>query len=735
MRAFKLTITLVLSLFLIVPFSNTQNNYDLVVREAIAPKESSLTSSKYTQVETDLRVATNPFIDTLDYHLVGSLGDLSFYFKEEDLSFRIKDNKSDYLWGSSFNFDYLDENSPLHDEGDFGANESWKKRFSSPLIINYYQETNLRDEHLFSNGLSDFESELIVAADKVGFQAKLDFYLSKIELELMVYLDLEGLHIEIPASSIKEKGSVKLSSIQVYPFFGAVKRDRIPGYTFIPDGTGALMRYDDQKRSSYTKRYYGPDLGLNYETNEKFLTLNTFGVVQGINQNAFLTVIDSGASHAILTFSPSLVGTDFNHTFITYTYRTDYTQYLNQSKTSSIKLVQKNKNEIDIKQSYYFLNGEDANYLGMAKKYQSLLIEDGVLKRQEEGNIPLHLDVLMSESKKAFIGRKVFPMTTYNYLNEVIKELEQEIDKLIITLYGWQNGGYSYSAPNYQRFTKVSGSKEQLKELLKTEHDIYLEMDVIKVYHNSKGYKKSEIAQSIGQELINEDDYFYLKPASALKKLTTLEKRFSNYGEGIMLSSLDTIYSDFATETTREEQIAIIKEMLDVSDKTMISEPLGYLLKADVILNTQMYSSLQTKFDDTVPFLPLVLMGYKDAFSRNANFFSNTVNELLRMIDYHLYPSFIITEKASHHLLNTGSENIYTSEYQSWKEAIISEYHFVNDALRFVKDATLNKREILAPGFVKNSYDNGVIIYINYSGKSHYDGDILIEPTSYEVIL
>ena len=36
---------------------------------------------------------------------------------------------------------------------DFGANESWKKRFSSPLIINYYQETNLRDEHLFSNGL------------------------------------------------------------------------------------------------------------------------------------------------------------------------------------------------------------------------------------------------------------------------------------------------------------------------------------------------------------------------------------------------------------------------------------------------------------------------------------------------------------------------------------------------------------------------------------------------------
>lgn len=735
MRAFKLITMLFLSFFLIVPFSSYQNNYDLVVREAIAPKESSLTSGKYTQVETDLRVAANPFVDTIDYEFVGSLGRLSFYFKAEDLSFRIEDNETGYLWGSSFNFDYLNEDSQLYDEGDLGANESWKKRFRSPLIINYYQETNLRDEHLFASDLSSFESKLIETGDKIGFQAKLNFYISKIELDLEVYIDNEGLHIEIPADSIKENGKLKLSSIQVYPFFGAVKRNRIPGYTFIPDGTGALIRYDDKKRSSYTKRYYGPDLGLNYETDEKFLTLNTFGVVQGINQNAFLAVIDSGVSHALLTFSPSLVETDFNHTFITYTYRTDYTQYLNQSKTSSIKLVQKNKNEIDIKQSYYFLSGEDANYLGMAKKYQNLLIDEGVLKKQEQGNIPLHLDVLMSESKKAFIGRKVFPMTSYSYLNEVIKELEQEIDKLNITLYGWQNGGYSYTAPNYQRFTKASGSKEQLKELFETEHDIYLEMDVIKVYHTSKGYKKFDVAQSIGQELINADNYFYLKPTSAFKKLTTFEKRFSNYGEGIMLSSLNALYSDFTNKITREEQIETIKKMLSVSKKTMVSEPLGYLLEADVILNTEMYSSLQIKFDDTVPFMPLVLMGYKDAFSRNGNFFSNTVNELLRMIDYHLYPSFIITEKASHHLLNTGSENIYTSQYESWKEAIISEYHFVNNALCYVKDATLNKREILAPGFVKNSYDNGVIIYINYSGKSHDDGGILIEPTSYEVII
>ena len=39
MRAFKLTITLVLSLFLIVPFSNTQNNYDLVVRSYRTKRE------------------------------------------------------------------------------------------------------------------------------------------------------------------------------------------------------------------------------------------------------------------------------------------------------------------------------------------------------------------------------------------------------------------------------------------------------------------------------------------------------------------------------------------------------------------------------------------------------------------------------------------------------------------------------------------------------------------------
>lgn len=735
MRKFKLIVALLLLLMLIVPLKANTNREDLVLNNSIAPKESSLLSNKYTQIEDDLREASNDFISLNNYLFIGETDDLVFYLKEEDLSFRIVNKETNYMWGSSFEFDYLEEDSPLHDDGDMGANLSWQQKFSSPIIISYYQQVNLREEHLFSSSSSIFSYETIKEDKKVGFKAKLSFFLAKVDLELFVYINDEGLHIEIPFDGIVEKGDLQLSSISVYPYFGAAKRNRIPGYTFIPDGIGALIRFDDKLKETYSKRFYGPDLGLNLTTEESFLSLNTYGVVQGVNQNAFLSIIDSGASHALLTVSPSREETDFNHSYVTYTYRADYTQYLNESKTSSIKMVQTNKNNFDVKQSYYFLSNEEANYVGIANKYKQELINKRVLIKEDKGEIPLHLDILMSESKKAFLGRKQFKMTSFSYLDFMIKDLETEVSKLNISLYGWQKGGYSDTSPNYNKISNIIGKKRKLKEIVSYNHDLYLEVDLIKVNDSGKGYKKGDVSQSIGRELIKKDNNYYLKPKVSLDILNKLEKRFKGYYDGYLLSSLNVLYSDFNPYISREEQVAYLEEMININSKTAVSEPLGYMLGANTILNTQMYSSTQSKFNDTVPFLTIVLSGYKEAFARNANFFSNTANELLRMVDYQLYPSFIVTEESSYYLLNTGSENIYTSKYSSWEEEIKRQYNFINEALKHVKGASIISREVIKTGVVKNTYDNGVIIYVNYSNNDYVDENVLVNKMAYKVIL
>jgi len=65
---------------------------------------------------------------------------------------------------------------------------------------------------------------------------------------------------EVPSNSITDKNGL-LVSIELFPFFGAVKDGQINGYTFIPDGSGALVRFTSDKIAdeAYIQRVYGID--------------------------------------------------------------------------------------------------------------------------------------------------------------------------------------------------------------------------------------------------------------------------------------------------------------------------------------------------------------------------------------------------------------------------------------------------------------------------------------------
>ena len=91
------------------------------------------------------------------------------------------------------------------------------------------------------------------------------------------------------------------------------------------------------------------------------------------------------------------------------------------------------------------------------------------------------------------------------------------------------------------------------------------------------------------------------------------------------------------------------------------------------------------------------------------------------MIDYDVYPSFLLTNKASSNLDNTPLNYIYASRYDDFKDAVNVYYNFVNNALKHVINATIEKREIITNGVVKVTYSNGVSIIINYH---NYDYDL-----------
>ncbi|HPG43966.1 MAG TPA: DUF5696 domain-containing protein, partial [Acholeplasmataceae bacterium] len=119
-------------------------------------------------------------------------------------------------------------------------------------------------------------------------------------------------------------------------------------------------------------------------------------------------------------------------------------------------------------------------------------------------------------------------------------------------------------------------------------------------------------------------------------------------------------------------------------------------------------------FDDTVPFLSIVLSGSIPLYGPFANFYPYAKDELLRLIDFGVYPSFIITEESSKLLLETNLESIYASSFDDIKPAIYRYYNFVNDALKHVIGEQIVARDVIDEGVVKVTYSSGTYIVINY---------------------
>ena len=221
---------------------------------------------------------------------------------------------------------------------------------------------------------------------------------------MLVYLDANGLNVEVPVDSIEETSTQKISNLTIYQYFGATKNERIPGYVFVPDGIGALIRFNKRFKGAYNKKYYGTDLGsMQPEMAEQPLFANLYGMVHGIDQNGFISIIERGSAYANLISISAGTEDDFNRTFVSFDYRVIYTQYLNARKTSSVKMLQEHFNNYDIKLVYKFLNNNEANYLGMAKEYKNYL---NLNENNTDSEIGLHLNVLAAENRQTLFVSK-----------------------------------------------------------------------------------------------------------------------------------------------------------------------------------------------------------------------------------------------------------------------------------------------------------------------------------------
>jgi len=738
-----------------VSFSNVDDESILIIGN-YPVSQTLLSSNAYTQPETDLRTSYNPLVSLEESVLVGENERLSLYVHPEDLSIDVYQKDTAYLWSSTINLDYAkkDENDdPLFPEqtteNDRGLNSLvWRNKIASPVWISYFggSENNpqLREESFFESSTSRFDLEILPNAISVH----LYFGISQIEFTYEVQLTAQGFEVLLHQESIQEHSNALLSNVSIYPFFGAAKKELIPGYIMVPDGVGALFRFDayDDFTSPYQKPFYGRDFAISTFVDETsiiaddlHLTANTYGLIHGIDQQGYLNIIKDGQAYATLTVYPADVITDFFFAYTTFMYRSSYRQPLNQSQTNSVLRVQKETNPFDIHMNYQLLSNEKANYVGMAEAYQGYLVERENLSLNLNDERPIHLDILMQDNERAFIGRNTFLMTTAKDILDMIETFDD--DTLYITLRGTSNHGYSGSSLDIFPISSALGSKEDWMSIFSKQNVyVYLYLEPLKLYTSESFHSELEIAR--GRHLLsyrfsdNYGTYDYVNPYNYQTYIQSKIEAITDFGfDGVAFENLGkTIYGSFGDHPYTRGEMLHLTEML-VSNQT-VYQGYDFAFGSDALFQMPLTHSQHAKMTDTVPFITYVLTGYQHVFGSYHNYFGNTSNMLLKMIDYHVFPSFQVTQESPYRLLNSPNQTWFSTRFSIWKEEIHRQHHVIFNVLNHVQGETITHRLIPEIGISIVTYSSGNQIIINYTNEDYTFEDVTVEKMSaffYEV--
>ena len=775
-----LVLLLMFTTSLLLVNANTKSNNYRYIRQGEV-EEIDTTTNFYTQKENTKEIEIvdkKANLNLLGYKQVAANADIELWLLEEKLGIAIYDIKNGYTWFSS----YENLNS-------LQLTEQFKAKIESGVSIEYYDANS---SNVSSNEISiAYKSTANNAKPKdnpsvtysntylkdssgnvVGFTATCKFPAQGIVFDISVSIDGYNLIVDIPYESIIDgldgvkyfdpsydeltskikKKKYQLKSISAFPYLGSQNYE-INGYSFIPDGSGALIRYTDEiSQTGFVKTVYGNDYGIRDKNSENvhikesgIVTLPIYGVNHGYNQAAFLCQIESGQGAAEIHSYPYGFNNQlFNTTFFKFITRDNY--LVNFSDNSKLNLINEDVYPTNYTLKYSFLRGKEANYVGMANEYRKSL---DLTANNNSGNINVQLDVLGVDYKQGLFGKNYIEMTTYEQALDIVKDLNSNnVSNVLLTYTGWNKGGYFNKSANNAKLHRTLGNKKSFNELVSYMNSNGQEIDftINPTTSSTFGFGNPTVKRinlaSFDTELESSliQLAYYNNPASLSSNILKNNKKYSKLGiNSLNIDNLSATYSYRYNQDSiyRSDMIDILCAELDKIEgyKLSTSNANAYLYKyLTNYYNTSYESSKYLYETDSIPFISILLSGYVNLYSPYINYISDYDLMNLRMIEYNLYPSFIVTAEEAYDLRFTNYEYLNSTQYALWESLIKSTYNTVNDTLKSVSGAYIVNHRYIAEGVSEITYSNNKVIYVNYNNSQYSNGSIQVGPNAAIVV-
>lgn len=343
------------------------------------------------------------------------------------------------------------------------------------------------------------------------------------KMALEYILSSEGLSVTLPANGLRfDESRYTLENITVLPYMGAAKSPN-EGYTFFPDGSGALFDFEELRKLSSTNisgQVYGVDYAYQTitATHQETIRYPVFGIVetqqltklapdQTIREyeqdRGFVAIITEGDSMAKLTTSHGGKTThEFHSVQMTYFPRPKDSYNLKDAISSTSnsggamwEVVSSRKYTGNYTVKYVMLTDEDVakqiqhdmgeggsfeyyecSYMGMASAYRKYLEDINVLTPLTEedvsDDIPLYINTFGAiDTTQKIMSIPVdvtVALTSFDDVSKMYADLSSiGIKNVNFKLTGYANGGMSATVPYRLDWEKAVGGKKGFDALLK----------------------------------------------------------------------------------------------------------------------------------------------------------------------------------------------------------------------------------------------------------------------------
>lgn len=646
--------------------------------------------------------------------------------------FEVIDKRSGDVWRSY-------PNPETWGKDDIGG--TWRNNLRSPIMVEYIDMSNFKSQPKIISLIEDKGKLEGFQTTAKGFKATFNFTGTGFKIPVEVTLNNDYVQTHIDDKGITE-GKLSLMSVKLYPSFGAEQSLGQEGYLFVPDGSGALIRFDPARKNQnvvYAEQSYGWDASFYSDNTGRLDTaMPVFGMKSG--NKAFIAIMDQGEEYARAFASPSGSYGQSNWITAEQVYRSKFWQSTSRKKETGFFTYGKERfsSEQGRTVRYYILAQGSTDYVGMAAKYRDYLtVKHGLNRIVPAGTkVPLVLDLMGADYKSGFFKDTYLKGTSTSEAAKIVKSFYGlGVDNMIINYYGWQQGGYSSFGGLFPVDKRLGGS-QGMKQFIDFAHSmdfpVYLAANYSVNSNGKDGFDpKYNGLRNLSGKIVeythyaSEDKLTIVGPKFEEKViLQDLEQYKALGADGILFehsigSSLNSDYNDrdlSSRSETLKSQLSILKKTREMLGGAAVKSADFFALdSANLVYQLADDYSHDLFVDGSVPFAQIALHGLVGYTSNYANNREGFKNDFLRSIEYGANPSFIFTYAKSKDMKGAYSANYPSMNYLDWQDQAIKEYQRFNEALGDVQGSFIVGHRTLAQGVKETTYENGKRIIVNYN--------------------